>query len=224
MVECRHKRRERCVECASQDTYFRGGTDTTVDRYSEYEFAGSNIRLREGHPDPALSGLVLRPAAFILARQLEYLDWKGLRVLELGAGLGLPGHVAASRGADVAFAEMNKTVAARLGDSLRSNGLQGRVIAADWDTIREPFDAIIGSEHLYDKQRVRSALALCRRLWTGKGPILFTDPMRQRDEIDKAVKQWGPPLTRDIRLHQHADGRVFQCDLWLSANAANPGK
>src|SRR3569623_637216 len=55
-------------------------------------------------------GIVLWPAAIALAHELATRDVNGLRVLELGAGTGLPGLVAAARGARVVKTDRRQLV------------------------------------------------------------------------------------------------------------------
>ncbi|MCL6477116.1 MAG: methyltransferase [Peptococcaceae bacterium] len=94
------------------------------------------------------------PAARGLAQYIwQHMDFTGQKVLELGAGLGLPGVVCGIKGARIAFSDYQ---AAALDISCRNaalNGLEGvGSHLADWRDFRlkEKFDWIVGSDILYD--------------------------------------------------------------------------
>mmetsp|Transcript_34592 Transcript_34592/g.47941 ORF Transcript_34592/g.47941 Transcript_34592/m.47941 type:complete len:313 (+) Transcript_34592:310-1248(+) len=75
----------------------------------------------------------------------------GRRVLEIGAGLGLPGIVAASRGADVTFTDKARCLAL-LEENARENGVADRVTVQElqWGRnvrhLKPPFDLVILSD------------------------------------------------------------------------------
>jgi predicted nicotinamide N-methyase len=103
------------------------------------------------------------------------------RVLEVGCGLGLPGLVAARRGARVTFLDRIAAPLAFVRASAAANGL-GRVDAcvADFaaDALRGGFDLILAAEVLYDRATLGTLpQALLRRLRPG-GRVLLTDARR----------------------------------------------
>jgi 2-polyprenyl-3-methyl-5-hydroxy-6-metoxy-1,4-benzoquinol methylase len=76
------------------------------------------------------------------------------RVVELGCGLGLPGLVAARRGARVTLVDQTPAALAFAGASARTNGLDGvDLVAADLRTatLRGRFDLVLAAEVLYDR-------------------------------------------------------------------------
>lgn len=83
-------------------------------------------------------GIVLWPAAIALAHDLATRDLAGIRILELGAGTGLPGLVAASRGARVVQTDRSRLVLHLCERNATRNGIttvERRV--ADWTEWRD---------------------------------------------------------------------------------------
>jgi len=103
------------------------------------------------------------------------------RVLEVGCGLGLPGVVAARRGADVVFVDREASPLAFVAATLVENGLgaRGRVLAdatrPAWGPI---FDVVLAAEILYDRavfaDLARALAASVRK----EGIVLLTDGHR----------------------------------------------
>jgi predicted nicotinamide N-methyase len=128
-------------------------------------------------------GVVLWPAAIALAHEIATRpeEFRGKSVLELGAGTGLPGIVAASLGASVIQADRHELAL----HVCRLNGEQNRITGieyrqADWSEWAEPrkYDWITGSDVLYaDTQH-----EYLRRIFEGNlapgGRLLLSDPYR----------------------------------------------
>jgi predicted nicotinamide N-methyase len=75
----------------------------------------------------------LWPAAIALAAALP--EVAGLRIVELGCGLGVPSLVAAARGAEVTATDWAADAVELLRENAARNGLELRVEVRDW---REP--------------------------------------------------------------------------------------
>jgi predicted nicotinamide N-methyase len=105
----------------------------------------------------------LWPAATALAAALP--DVAGLRVVELGCGLGLPSLVAAARGADVTASDWAEDAVELLRENAARNGLALRAEVRDW---REPwperFDVVIAADVLYERRNVEPLLERLREL------------------------------------------------------------
>jgi predicted nicotinamide N-methyase len=95
----------------------------------------------------------LWPAATALAAALPPVA--GLRVCELGCGLGLPALVAAAHGAQVTATDWSPDAVSLLGENARRNGLHLRTEVRDW---REPwderFDLVLAADVLYERRNV----------------------------------------------------------------------
>jgi predicted nicotinamide N-methyase len=105
----------------------------------------------------------LWPAATALAAALP--DLAGLRVVELGCGLGLPSLVASSRGADVTASDWAADAVELLSENAARNGLAVRAVVRDW---REPwaerFDVALAADVLYERRNVEPLLERLREL------------------------------------------------------------
>lgn len=100
----------------------------------------------------------LWPAALALAGSLPAVA--GLRVCELGCGLGLPSLVAAARGADVTATDWAPDAIALLRENAGRNAVEVRAEVRDW---REPwaarFDLVLAADVLYEQRNVEPLLA-----------------------------------------------------------------
>lgn len=131
-------------------------------------------------------GVALWPSAIALAHELgarmEQGELIGCRVLELGAGTGLPGIVAATLGAaeviQTDYADTALTLCRRNG---QQNGIQNITYRqTDWTnwTETEQYDWIIGSDVLYAEPMHPHMRAIFDRNLAPGGSILLADPFR----------------------------------------------
>ena len=129
-------------------------------------------------------GVALWPAAIALAHDvaMRTSEFAGRSVLELGAGTGLPGIVAASLGANVLQSD-RQDLALHLcrlnGERNATTGLRHAI--ADWTewTLDERFDWIMGSDILYGE----ALHPFLRRIFETNlkpgGKVLVGDPFRR---------------------------------------------
>ncbi len=140
-----------------------------------------NAYLRKDAADPRPYGAVLWPAAIALAHEIATRNVAGKRVLELGAGTGLPGIVAASLGASVVQTDRQNLVLHVCKQNAERNGvttIEHR--AADWTawTDTERYDIILGSDILYaDELHPHLQRIFDANLAPG-GTLLIADPFR----------------------------------------------
>lgn len=170
--------------------------------------------LCEGAKCSGVYGMSLWPAGLLLAREVAARDWQGLTVLDMGAGLGLAGMVAARRGARVTFCDSHPAVARELRKNLTTNNVSGNIYAVAFADMQGDFDSVIAGDVGYAPGMMEEAAAAIRRLWNGKGFCLICDPGRE------PAKSKIPNLLDGLKFEQRevtgtmADGRRFTCDLW----------
>ncbi len=136
-----------------------------------------------GGEQPAVPyGIVLWPAAIALAHDVASRAFAGRRVLELGAGTGLPGIVAASLGARVTQTDRQEVAMFVCKLNAERNGIdtiEHRIADwTEWDDDQR-YDCILGSDVLY-AEGLHSHL---RRIFEANlapgGTVLLADPFRQ---------------------------------------------
>jgi predicted nicotinamide N-methyase len=128
-------------------------------------------------------GVMLWPASIALAHELvgRADEFAGKRVLELGAGTGMPGIVAAALGAEVL--QIDHSPAARhvcAMNAERNRVTLAQVRDADWETFHSEllFDFVLGSDVLYVTTMHDRLRAICDRYLAPSGKALFSDPFR----------------------------------------------
>jgi len=121
----------------------------------------------------------LWPSGVALADHVAARDLRGTRVLELGAGLGLPSLAAALRGADVLATDWAEDAVALLAANAARNGIVLRTEVARWD---EPqhfgsgWDLVLAADVLYEQRNADQLLALLPHLAARE--ILLAEPGR----------------------------------------------
>jgi predicted nicotinamide N-methyase len=108
------------------------------------------------------------------------LEVRGLRLLELGAGLGLPSLAAALGGADVLATDWAEDAVALLRANAARNGIVLRAERVRWDDpeplLREaPWELVLGADLLYEHRNAEQLLELLPRLG---GDVLLAEPGR----------------------------------------------
>lgn len=159
--------------------------NATIDRLFSAIDAGEDPRLLE---DLCPYFGVVWPSALAASEQLARLGGalRGARVLEVGCGLALPSLVAAKLGATVTATDFHPEVPRFLSRNLELNGLtasQVEYLPLNWLQLGEapalgPFDWVVGSDILYEKQHPRAAADALTAFAGKKGRIIVTDPLR----------------------------------------------
>lgn len=126
-------------------------------------------------------GIVLWPAAIALAHEIAAHPWAGKRVLEIGAGTGLPGIVAASLGARVVQTDRQEVALHICQKNAERNGvasIEHRL--ADWTTWEdtEQYDCILGSDVLYGPAMHVYLRPIFETNLAPGGTIFLSDPFR----------------------------------------------
>lgn len=119
----------------------------------------------------------------------------GQTVLELGAGVGLPGIVAASHGAIVTQTDHDPQALQLAACNAVLNNVAGiRMEQGDWFAWANParYDLILGADIVYDDADHAAILALFDTLLESSGRIVLADPGReQQSAFVLAAKQAG---------------------------------
>lgn len=135
-----------------------------------------------------------------LAGELEGMQLAGLRVIELGAGLGLPSMAAARGGAEVLATDADPDAVKLIERNARENGLDVETAVIDWShpdelVARGPFDLAVAADVLYERQGVAALLSLLPRV---APEALIADPGRPASHafMEQAEKRWQVQATR----------------------------
>ena len=151
---------------------------------------------------------VLWRSGVALGRALAGERLAGLRVVELGCGLGVPSLVAARAGGRVVATDVDPDALELLERNARENGVRLETARVEWSAAenlvaRAPFDLVLAADVLYERASVAPLLALLPRL--GRD-VLLADPGRPAADafLEGARRNWVVTATiRDgIALHR----------------------
>jgi predicted nicotinamide N-methyase len=122
----------------------------------------------------------LWPSGLALARNVAARRLAGLRILELGCGLGLPSLAAASRGAEVLATDWAEDAIELLQQNAQRNGVFLRVARVRWSEPEPllraaPWDLVLGADLLYEARNAEQLAALLPRLGS---EVLLAEPGR----------------------------------------------
>jgi predicted nicotinamide N-methyase len=112
---------------------------------------------------------VLWRSGVALARELDGVAIRGLRVVELGCGLAVPSIAAARAGAAVLATDACGEALELVARNARANGVRVETATVDWaepDELvgRAPFDLVLAADVLYERAGVAQLLSLLPRL------------------------------------------------------------
>jgi len=105
----------------------------------------------------------LWPAGLALADALPD-ELAGLRVVELGCGLGIPSLVAAARGAEVTAVDWAAEAIELLGANAARNNVVLDAVHADWREFDGRFDLALAADVLYEPRNVDPLVDLLSRV------------------------------------------------------------
>jgi predicted nicotinamide N-methyase len=161
---------------------------------------------------------MLWPASIGLAEHLAELPGlSGRSVLELGAGLALPGLTAAREGAVVVVTDWYMDALEYAEASAQENGVTLHCKFLDW---RHPpkmarFDYIVGADLLYERRNFIAILDALEQLLAPGGQAILSDPERHNSPAFIAMahdKGW------DCAQHRRRlewEGAEFDVDCWV---------
>lgn len=145
----------------SSETLRVGAVELTIDRPAEPETLLDEEAFAEDEFMPYWAELW--PAGLALAHALPD-DLTGLRVVELGCGLGVPSLVAAARGAEVTAVDWAAEAVALLRENAARNALHLDVAHADWRGFDGRFDLALAADVLYEARNVDPLVDLLPRI------------------------------------------------------------
>jgi len=129
-----------------------------------------------------------------LARELDGVELQGLRVVELGCGLAVPGIAAARAGAEVLATDSDPDALELVSQNAQANEVRVETAAVDWGqpdelVSRAPFDLVLAADVLYE----RASVALLLELLPLLAPeVWLADPGRPAADafIEEARRRW----------------------------------
>jgi len=151
---------------------------------------------------------VLWRSGLALARELASAELGGLRVVELGCGLGVPSLMAARRGARVLATDESEEALELLERNARENGETLGTARVEWSdpgelVARGPFDLVLAADVLYQRPAAAQLLKLLPQL---APEAWIADPGRPAAEpfLERAAERWALSTTvrEGMRIHR----------------------
>lgn len=155
----------------------------------------------------------LWPSGRVLADRLEAADLDGLRVVELGAGIGIPSIAAALGGADVLATDWYEPSLLFADENARRLDVPLATMLVDW---RDPppalldggrFDLVVAADVLYEARNAEPLAALLPRLVAAGGEAWIADPRRPdaRPFLDAMIEAGWSVATSDVPFEGRLD-------------------
>ena len=151
---------------------------------------------------------VLWRSGVALARELDSVALRGLRVVELGCGLAVPSIAAARAGAAVLATDAWPEALALVARNAQANDVRIETARVDWAepeklVRRGPFDLVLAADVLYERASVSWLLSLLPRL---APEAWLADPGRPAADafLEQAGLRWAVETrVRDVvRIHR----------------------
>jgi predicted nicotinamide N-methyase len=137
---------------------------------------------------------VLWRSGVALARELDGVALRGLRVVELGCGLAVPSIAAARAGAAVLATDGCPEALELVERNADMNNVRIETAAVDWTTPEElirraPFDLVLAADVFYERPSVALLLSLLPRL---APEVWIADPGRSAGDafVEEAGRRW----------------------------------
>ena len=142
------------------------------------------------------------PAGTILAGYMDHLPIQPKRrILEIGAGIGLVGVVAAAAGHNITITDINPHALAFARANAAINGCRDvPVRLLDWFELQLTgrYDMIVGSEVIYKEEDIDHLIGLFKHYLKPDGTIILVEEMRKT--LSAFFKQTEPVYT--LKIHK----------------------
>ena len=139
----------------------------------------------------------LWPSGVALARAVAARSLGGVRVLELGCGLGVPSIAAALAGARVLATDWSADAVALTRLNAERNGADVETAIVPWNApdplvAAGPWPLVLASDVLYERRNADLLLDLLPRLVDERGEVLLADPARPHAAtfLEAAARDW----------------------------------
>jgi len=137
---------------------------------------------------------VLWRSGVALARELDGMPLRGLRVVELGCGLAVPSIAAARLGASVLATDRDAEALPLVARNASANDVRVETAVVDWTqpdelVSRAPFDLVLVADVFYERASVAPLLSLLPRL---APEAWLADPGRPAADafLEQAQRRW----------------------------------
>lgn len=136
-------------------------------------------------------------SGLVLASLVAHCSLRGVRVLEVGCGLGLVGLAAATAGGEVTVTDRSTYALAFTAVNAEDNGLAVETVRCEWSDptpLRPlgPWDLVLGSDVIYEERSAYHLHILLDRVVAADGEVWQADPGRAPagDFVAAAAAQW----------------------------------
>jgi predicted nicotinamide N-methyase len=171
------------IDLVPMDIEGRAVTMLVVRRLEDYVDAEGLLR-DAGAPEPPYWLHLWVGARALASEVIRSGGWPGRRVLEVGCGLGLPGVVAASLGAQVVLMDVVHDALRFARENARRNGAAVAAVQADGrqSCLRGRFDTILLADATYDPVLQSALAALIAAHLAPGGRALVAESVRTHDD------------------------------------------
>lgn len=185
--------------------------------------------LLRGEAEPPYWAYLWSGARVLASYLVRFVDLHGLRVLEIGCGLALPGVTAALLGGETTLVDAAAPALAFAAASAAANGVRCTTVTSDFTRLDPSlqFDVIVAAEIAYDRARYGELAAVFVRHLRPGGTALLADGYRTdtrglyaalaahglaTQAFDLQVDEEGRRMPVRLTSMRHRTGRVSSRD------------